>query len=84
MVEIEQLEKTESTCNTETLRMKQEELKHLRELQMHGQMIRSRVQNLSLYKKPTREFCKVEKFKFIEKTFNKITLNDNTVFTNQK
>ena len=52
---------------------------------MHGQMIRSRVQNLSLYEKPTREFCNLEKIKFIEKkTVKKIMLNDNTVLTNQK
>ena len=84
MAEIDQLEKNESTCNAEAITLKKEELQHLRESQTHGQMIRSRVQNLSLYEKPTREFCNLEKLKFIEKTVKKITLNNNTVLTNQK
>ena len=84
MAEIDQLEKNESTCNAEAITLKKEELQHLCESQMHGQMIRSRVQNLFLYEKPTREFCNLEKFKFIKKTVKKNTLNDKTVLTNQK
>ena len=51
---------------------------------MRGQMIRSRVQNLSLFEKPTREFCNLEKHNYTDKTIKKITLNDGTVITNQK
>ena len=54
IAEVEQLEKDETACTTEFLRLKQEELKQLREPYILGQMIRSRVQNLSLYEKPTR------------------------------
>ena len=46
-------------------------------------MIRSRVQNLALYEKPTKEFCNLEKFKVIQKTIKKITLDDGRVITNQ-
>ena len=53
-----------------------EELKQLRESYMHSQMIRSRVQNLSLFEKLTKEVCNLEKFKFIEKITKKIKLND--------
>ena len=60
MAEIEQLEKNESIRNTETISLKKEELQHLCESQIHGQMIRFRVQNLSLYEKPTREFCNLD------------------------
>ena len=52
--EIEQLEKSESARNTEILWVKHEELKQLRESYMHGQMIRSRVQNLSSFKKTSK------------------------------
>ena len=51
---------------------------------MLGQMIRSRVQNLFLFEKPTREFCNLEKHNYSEKTIKEITLNDATVITNQK
>ena len=77
------MEKSESAQNAEILGVKHEELKQLRESYMHGQMIRSRVQNLPLYEKPTKEFCNLEKFKFIEKTIKKIALNDGRVITNQ-
>ena len=83
IAEKEQLEKDKTACTTEFLRLKQEELKQLRESHMLGQMIRSRVQNLSRFEKPTREFCNLEKYNYIEKTIKKITLNDGTVI-NQK
>ena len=84
VAEIEQLEKVETICATESLRLKQEELKQLRECHTRGQMIRSRVQNLFLFEKPTREFCNLEKHNYTEKTIKKITLNDGKVITNQK
>ena len=77
------MEKSESAQNAEILCVKHEELKQLCESYMHGHMTRSRVQNLSFYEKPTKEFCNLEKFKFIEKTIKKIMLNDGRVIINQ-
>ena len=47
-------------------------------------MTRARVQDLHTYEKPTKDFCNLEKARYIEKTIKKITLKNGTKLTSQK
>ena len=59
-------------------------LQVLREKRIRGHMIRSRVQNLLLYEKPTKYFCGLEKRNYIDKTIRKLKLQDGSLLTSQK
>ena len=71
ITEIENLESKESMIDSAVLKIKHEELINIRNSHLTGQMVRARVQNLCLYEKPSRDFCNLEKHKYVEKTIKK-------------
>ena len=82
--DIEELEKNRHySNNNDGLDDKKAELEEIRNIELKGRMIRSRVQWLDEGEKPTKLFCSLENQNYIDKTIKKIQLN-NTVITDQK
>ena len=59
-------------------------LQNLREIKIHGHMIRSRVKDLTHNEKPTKYFCGLEKRNYVDKTIRKLKLQNGTFLTAQK
>ena len=51
---------------------------------MAGHIIRSRIQCLSEYEKPSKYFCSLEHKSYIEKTIKKVQLDNGNIITSQK
>ena len=73
-----------SDSNLDTLLGKKKELEQVREKLMRGIAIRSRAQWLSEGEKPTKYFCSLEKFNYIDKTIKCIKLNCGKTITDQE
>ena len=83
---IDEIEKIENniTVDLNLLENKKRQLQNIREERMEGTKIRSRVEWLGQGEKPTKYFASLERKLYIDKTVKKITLDDNTICTDQK
>ena len=66
------------------IRILKSRLQDLREIKLHGHMIRSHVKDLTYNKKPTKYFCGLEKRNYVDKTICKFKLQNGTFLTTQK
>ena len=81
--EIQALEKNNDSIKQETLESKKHELIQLREQNMKGHYVRSRVQWLHEGERPTQYFCSLEQHNYLNKTIKKVKKKDNTLITDQ-
>ena len=82
--EIESLEKNFDKVNLDELDLKKKELENLRKDKMKGVLVRSRAQWLSEGERPSKYFCSLEIFFYVEKTIRKIITDFGKVITDQK
>ena len=81
--EIQALEQNNDITKQETLESKKHELIQLREQNMKGHYVRSRVQWLHEGERPTKYFCSLEQHNYLNKTIKKVKKKDNTLITDQ-
>ena len=70
--EIQALEQNNDITKQETLESKKHELIQLREQNMKGHYVRSRVQWLHEGERPTKYFCSLEQHNYLNKTIKKV------------
>lgn len=83
---LEQIKNIESNLNNdklEELQILREELNSLRDKQLEGFMIRSRVKDILEGEKPSNYFCNLEKNAYTSKTINILQSDDGKNKTNQ-
>ena len=86
LIEIESLEKKVELDQYEEdlLKAKQEELVNIRDFKLRGVLLRSRARWVEDGEKVSSYFCSLEKRHFVNKSINKITLDDDNVITDKK
>ena len=84
--EIEQIEKNETllTEDQETLKSKRNELSEIREHKLRGVLLRSRARWVEDGEKVSSYFCSLEKRNFLNKSINKLTVNNDVTITDKK
>ena len=82
--EIADLEYNPCPNNLTILEDKKQKLENIREQTTQGIIIQSRAQWLNEGEKPSKYFCSLEKYNFVEKTIRCVQLDNGTKITDQK
>ena len=82
--EIQHLENSFNPVSFKILEDKKTELEALRQKAIIGSVIRSRAEWINEGEKPTKYFCSLEKYNYIEKTIKCIQLDNGETLTDQK
>ena len=69
--------------NMKNLKNLKIQLNDIRQEKLKVHIIRSRAQHIDKGEKPTKYFCRLEQHKSINKTLNKLELDNGTIITEQ-